>query len=277
MLDGKRLLVTGVLTRHSIAFGIARRAQELGAEVVLTSPAPAMRLTKRAAARLREPVRILPLDVTVPDDYAALVRDLREVWDGLDGVVHSIAFAPPDAIGGNFLETRAESAGESFLVSAFSYKALAAALAPLLSVNDRASVVGLTFDGRQAWPAYDWMGVAKAALESVSRYVARDLGSAGIRSNLLSAGPLVTVAASAIPELRGLSEAWSARAPLGWDPDDGSPVADAACFLLSDMSRAISGEVIHVDGGFHAMSVGPDEAAAARAGSNNPTMMRSVS
>ncbi len=251
ILAGKRLLITGVITKDSIAFHAAERAQREGAEVVLSSFGRVRRLTERAAQRLPEPVDVLELDVNQQPDLDALTETLRERWDGLDGVLHAIAFAPEDALGGRFMTAPADSASEAFRTSAFSMKALAGACAPLM--GEGASIVGLDFDASVAWPVYDWMGVAKAALESVSRYLARELGPAGIRVNLVAAGPLGTVAARGIPGFEELAELWRAQAPLGWDVSDPGPVANAICFLLSDYSAAITGEIVHVDGGFHAV------------------------
>jgi enoyl-[acyl-carrier protein] reductase I len=248
LLEGKRLLLTGVLTRGSIAFAVAERAQQEGAEVVLTGFGRTRRMTERAAARLPSTPDVLELDVNSPEDLASLASSVGHV----DGVLHAIAFAPGDALGGNFLSAPAESAEIAFRTSAYSFKALAAALVP--SMGDRGgSFVGMDFDASVAWPVYDWMGVAKAALESVSRYLARDLGGSGIRVNLVSAGPIETPAAEGIPGFDRLAELWGKQAPLGWDTSDPAPVADAVCFLLSDLSRGISGEIVHVDGGFHAM------------------------
>jgi meromycolic acid enoyl-[acyl-carrier-protein] reductase len=252
ILEGKRLVITGVITKDSIAFHVASRALEEGASIVLTSFGRARRMTERAATRLpASDVDVLELDVNKADDLSALTESLRERWGGVDGVLHAIAFAPEDALGGRFMTTPAESAAGAFQTSAFSMKALAAAVEPLMGAGG--SVVGLDFDATVAWPVYDWMGVAKAALESVSRYLARDLGPRGIRVNLVAAGPLGTVAARGIPGFEGLSELWRSQAPLGWDVEDPAPVADAICFLLSDYARAISGEIVHVDGGFHAI------------------------
>jgi enoyl-[acyl-carrier protein] reductase I len=256
LLDGKRLLITGVITKDSIAFHVARRAQEQGAQVVLTSFGRAMRLTERVAQRLPEEPAVLELDVNEPAHFDALAASLRERWGGVDGVLHAIAFAPEDALGGKFLTAPAESAEMAFRVSAYSLKELSAAVAPLM--DGGGSVVGLDFDATVAWPIYDWMGVAKAALESVSRYLARDLGPQGVRVNLVSAGPLGTLAAKSIPGFAGLADAWGRQAPLGWDLDDPGPVADAICFLLSDFARGITGEIVHVDGGFHAMGTALD-------------------
>ena len=251
ILQGKRLLITGVITRESIAFHAAELAMREGASVVLTSFGRVRRMTERAAARLPEPVDVLELDVNSAEDLEALSASLRERWGGLDGALHAIAFAPEDALGGRFMTAPAASATQAFRTSAFSLKALAAALEPLM--GEGGSIVGLDFDATVAWPIYDWMGVAKAALEAVSRYVARDLGPRGIRCNLVSAGPLGTVAARGIPGFDELASLWQAQAPLGWNVSDPGPVAGAICFLLSDYARAITGEIVHVDGGFHAV------------------------
>ncbi len=251
ILADKRLLITGVITKDSIAYHAAEQAQKEGAELLLTSFGRVRRMTERAAQRLPEPVEVLELDVNKPDDLEALADTLRERWGRVDGVLHAIAFAPQDALGGAFMTAPAESAKAAFETSAFSLKALAGALAPLMPAGS--GIVGLDFDASVAWPIYDWMGVAKAALESVSRYVARDLGPQGIRVNLVSAGPLGTVAARGIPGFERLAELWRSQAPLGWDSSDPSPVARAICWLLSEYSQAISGEIVHVDGGFHAV------------------------
>jgi meromycolic acid enoyl-[acyl-carrier-protein] reductase len=262
ILEGKRILVTGVVNRHSIAYGIAEQAQRHGAEILLTSFGRMRRMTERAAARLDPTPEVLELDVNRDDDLAALADEVRARWGGLDGAVHAIAHAPPDALGGNFLGAPRESAKAAFETSAYSLKGLAECLAPLLGEAPAAtngaraprsvgSIVALDFDASVAWPAYDWMGVSKAALESVGRYLARDLGPSGVRVNLISAGPVSTPAASGIPGFAELAGMWSQGAPLGWDSGDATGVADAAIFLLSDMSRAISGEIVHVDGGFH--------------------------
>ena len=218
ILAGKRLLITGVITKDSIAFHVAEQAQREGASVVLTSFGRVRRLTERAARRLSEPVDVLELDVNRDDDLSAVSDSLRERWGGLDGVLHAIAFAPEDAIGGRFMTAPPESAVEAFRTSAYSLKALAGALAPLMA--DGGSIVGMDFDASVAWPIYDWMGVAKAALESVSRYLARDLGPSGVRVNLVAAGPLGTVAARGIAGFERLAELWPTMAPLGWDIED---------------------------------------------------------
>jgi meromycolic acid enoyl-[acyl-carrier protein] reductase len=260
MLAGKRLLLTGVLTRKSIAFAVAREAQLAGAEVLLTGFGRTRRMTERAAARLPQAPDVLELDVNSEEDLAGLADEVGRRWGGLDGVLHAIAFAPQDAIGGKFLETPPESALEAFRTSAYSYQALARHLAP--HMEEGGSVVGLDFDASVAWPAYDWMGVSKAALEAVNRYLARELGPRGIRANLVSAGPIASPAAGGIPGFNDLSGSWPGVAPLGWDSDDPTPVARAVCFLLSDWSEAISGELIHVDGGAHAVAgVSPPQAA----------------
>jgi enoyl-[acyl-carrier protein] reductase I len=251
ILAGKRLLITGVITKDSIAFHAAEQAQREGASVLLTSFGRVRRMTERAAQRLPQPADVLELDVNNESDLEAVAAEVRDRWGGVDGVLHAIAFSPEDAIGGRFLSAPAASAAEAFQTSAFSMKALGATVAPLMPRG--ASIVGLDFDAGVAWPVYDWMGVAKAALESVSRYLARDLGPAGIRVNLVSAGPLGTVAARGIPGFERLASLWPKQAPLGWDIGDPSPVASAICFLFSDYARAITGEILHVDGGFHAV------------------------
>jgi meromycolic acid enoyl-[acyl-carrier-protein] reductase len=261
ILEGKRILVTGVVNRHSIAFAVAERAQRAGAEVLLTSFGRVRSLTDRAAKRLPRPPDVLELDVNEPEHFTALRQELSDRWGGVDGAVHAIAFAPPDALGGEFLRTPVESAAVAFRTSAFSLKALGEALLPLYGAHARenggesagGSIVALDFDASVAWPAYDWMGVAKAALEAAGRYLARDLGPSRVRVNLVSAGPLQTPAAGGIPGFGELAKLWRAQAPLGWDVRDPGPVADAVTFLLSDLARGISGEIVHVDGGFHAM------------------------
>lgn len=254
LLDGRRLLLTGVLTQDSIAYAVADGAQREGAEIVLSSFGRAMRITQRIARRLPTEADVLELDVNDPAQLEAVAAQLEERWGRLDGVLHAIAFAPEDALGGRFLDTPAESARVAFTTSAFSFKALAVALLPLLERSEGGgSVVGLDFDATVAWPIYDWMGVAKAALESVNRYLARDLGPRGVRSNLVSAGPLRTTAARGIEGFSTLAESWPRQAPLGWDSDDPSAVAEACLWLLSARARGITGEMLHVDGGYHAM------------------------
>ncbi|MHB8669723.1 MAG: enoyl-ACP reductase FabI [Acidimicrobiales bacterium] len=254
LLAGKRLLVTGVLTRDSIAFCVARQAQEQGAEVVLTSFGRAMSLTRRAARRLPTEAEVLELDVTSSEDRRRLGDELAERWGRLDGILHAIAFAPEACLGGDgrFMAARWEDVSTALHVSAFSLKALAEVGAPLMGETG-GSIVGLDFDARQAWPSYDWMGVAKAALESTARYLARDLGPLGIRVNLVCGGPLRTVAARGIPGFEGFERVWAERAPLGWDVRDAEPVGRACVALLSDWFPATTGEMIHVDGGFHAV------------------------
>ena len=251
-LQGKKLLITGVINRESIAYEVAKQAQAAGAEIVLTGFGRTKRMTDRAAAKLDPAPDVLELDVNNPDDIAAVAEDLRERWGRVDGILHAIAFAPGDALGGNFLNTPVESAVMAFQTSAFSLKSLAVGLADLYP-EEGAAIVGLDFDAQVAWPVYDWMGVAKAALEATARYLARDLGPRKVRVNLVSAGPLGTLAARGIPGFGDLADAWEKQAPLAWDVEDPGPVADAINFLLSDASRAITAEILHVDGGFHAM------------------------
>jgi enoyl-[acyl-carrier protein] reductase I len=254
LLEGKRLVVTGVLTDGSIAWHAARVCQEQGAEIVLTGFGRGMRLTERSAARLPDPPDVVELDINEPGHMERLVADLAARWGGVDGALHAIAFAPDDALGGNFLSTPAESAATAFLTSAFSYKTLAAGLRPLMVEAGGGALVALDFDNSQAWPAYDWMGVAKSALQSVTRYLARDLGPDGIRVNAVSAGPLGTVAAKSIPGFASFDEVWAARAPLGWDTTNPDPVARMIGVLLSDFATMVTGEIVHVDGGAHAIA-----------------------
>ena len=251
ILQGKRILVTGVLTDASIAFHIARLAQEEGATVVLSSYGRVHRLTERIAGRLPQPAPVIQLDVTNEEDLAALPDRVREHVDGLDGVVHSIGFAPETALGGNFLNTAWEDVAVALQVSAFSLKSLTMAARPLFKGGG--SVVGLDFDAQVAWPKYDWMGVAKAALDSTSRYLARDLGPENIRVNLVAAGPIRTMAAKSIPGFDEFEKVWNERSPLSWDTTDPVPAAQAVIALLSDWFPKTTAEIIHVDGGLHAM------------------------
>ncbi|MFD6135252.1 enoyl-ACP reductase FabI [Isoptericola sp. NPDC056618] len=250
LLDGKKLLVTGVLTDSSIAFHAARLAQEEGAEVVLTSFGRQMKLTQAFAKRLPVTAPVVELDVTSEEDLAALPERVKEHVDGLDGVVHSIGFAPQTVMGGNFLSAEWGDVATALQVSTYSYKSLIEAARPLMSGG---AYVGLTFDASFAWPVYDWMGVAKAGLESANRYLARDLGPHGIRCNLVSAGPIRTTAAKSIPGFATMEDAWPQRAPLGWDQTTAEPAARAVVALLSDWFPATTGEIVHVDGGVHAM------------------------
>jgi enoyl ACP reductase len=252
LLEGKRLLVTGVLTRESIAYAAAQALQEQGAEIVLTSFGRARSLTEKSAKRLPGPVDVLEMDATNTEHIEAVASELGSRWGRVDGFLHAIAFAPQDALGGNFLQTPWESVATAIHTSVYSLKAIATGLLPLMKEQGGA-IVSLDFDGRFAWPVYDWMGVAKASLESVTRYLARDLGPFGIRVNTISAGPLRTIAGKGIPGFQELADGWGSRAPLGWDVGDASPVADTVAFLLSDLARGITGEMVHVDGGYHAM------------------------
>jgi meromycolic acid enoyl-[acyl-carrier-protein] reductase len=252
LLEDKRIVVTGVLTDSSIAFSVARLAQEQGAELLLTSFGRATRVTERAAKRLPEKADVLELDVTDESHLAALTTELESRWGRVDGVVHAIGFAPEACLGGDFMKAGWEDVSTALQVSTYSLMALAGAALPLMKERG-GSIVGLDFDARQAWPQYDWMGVAKAALESTSRYLARDLGPLGVRVNLVCAGPLRTVAARGIPGFGQFEEVWQQRAPLGWDVNDAEPVARATVALLSDWFPATTGEMLHVDGGFHAV------------------------
>jgi len=254
IVDGKKFLVTGVLTADSLAFGVARLAQLEGADVILTGFGRGLSLTERTARRLPEQTEVLELDVTNPDHPAAAATLLAERFGHLDGVLHSIGFAPQSAIGNGMFAAEWPDVATAIEISAYSLKVLAAAFLPLLEAAATASIVGLDFDAQVAWPGYDWMGVAKAALESLTRYLARDLGPKGIRVNLVAAGPIRTVAAKSIPEFVRFEGAWASRAPLGWSvSEDGDAVARACVALLSDWFPRTTGEIIHVDGGYHAI------------------------
>ena len=253
LLDGKKLLITGVLTDDSIAFSVARVAQEAGAEILLTNVGKGVRLTERVARKLPTTPDVLQMDVNNADDIAAVASEVMARWGRLDGVVHAIAFAPGDALGGNFINTPWESAATAFQTSAYSLKALTVGMLEPMKAAGAGSVVSLDFEGRFAWPIYDWMGVSKAALEAVTRYLARDLGEFGIRVNTVSAGPIRTMAGKSIPGFDQIADKWLNRAPLGWSLTDATPVGQMVCFLLSDWAAMTSGELIHVDGGYHAM------------------------
>jgi enoyl ACP reductase len=258
LLDDKRLLITGVLTPQSIAFHVARVAQENGAEILLTGFGRALSLTEKTARRLPSPPDVLELDANDPSHIERLAGDIRDRWGRLDGLLHAIAFAPEDALGGNFLDTPWESARTAFQTSAYSLKAVAVGMLPLLEAAGSSSIVSLDFDASVAWPIYDWMGVSKAALEAITRYLARYLGPHGVRVNCVSAGPLRTMAAKGIPGFATLAASWEKRAPLGWDITDPEPVARAVGFLLSDWSKGITAEIVHVDGGYHAVGADLD-------------------
>jgi enoyl ACP reductase len=253
LLEKKRLLVTGVLTPQSIAFHVARVAQEQGAQVVLTSFGKAMGLTEKSARRLPETPDVLEMDANDPGHIEAVAGDLATRWGSLDGFLHAIAFAPADALGGAFLDTPWESARTAFQTSAYSLKAIAVGMLPLMRESGGGAIVSLDFDASKAWPIYDWMGVSKAALEAITRYLAQYLGPHGIRVNCVSAGPLRTMAAKGIPGFDSLASQWGRRAPLDWDIHDPEPVARAVAFLLSDWSKGITAEIVHVDGGYHAI------------------------
>jgi meromycolic acid enoyl-[acyl-carrier-protein] reductase len=253
LLRGKRILITGVLTDASLAFGVAQLAQSEGAELVLSGAGRGLSLTRRTARKLESPVDVLEIDVTEPDHLRAAAEDLTERWGRLDGVLHAIGFAPQECLGGDILRADWDDVAVALQVSAYSLKALVGALRPLLGAAGSASVVALDFDARVAWPAYDWMGVAKAALESLARYLARDLGPGGVRVNLVAAGPVRTMAAKSIPAFSAFEDTWAERAPLGWDVHDSEPVARACVALLSDWFPMTTGEMVHVDGGVHAM------------------------
>lgn len=251
LLDGKNIVITGVLTDASLAFGVAKLAQEEGAQIVLTGAGRGLSLTRRTARKLPTEPEVLELDVTVPEQLVAARDTLTQRWGRVDGVLHAIGFAPEVCLGDDFMAAQWDDVAVAMNISTYSYKALAEAFAPLMTQGG--SIVGLDFDNTVAWPAYNWMGVAKAALESVNRYLAKALGPQGIRSNLVAAGPIKTMAAKSIPGFAVFEDVWDVRAPLGWDVTDSEPVARAVVALLSDWFPATTGEIVHVDGGYHAM------------------------
>jgi len=251
LLAGKRILVTGVLTDASLAYAVARLALEEGAEVVLTGAGRGLSLTTRTARKLPGSVEVLELDVADPDHPAAVREHLTKTWGRVDGALHAIGFAPQSCLGGDFMAAPWQDVAVAMQISAYSLKTIAEICVPLMS--DGGALVGLDFDATVAWPAYDWMGVCKAAFESTARYLARDLGPKGIRVNLVAAGPIKTMAAKSIPGFTAFEDAWAPRAPLGWDVRDPEPVAKACVALLSDWFPATTGEIVHVDGGYHAI------------------------
>lgn len=263
LLQGKKILITGVLTPQSIAFGIAEYAQKEGADILLTGFGRAKSLTERSARRLNPAPDVLDLDVTLPEHFTQLTEELRKRWGRVDGVLHAVAYAPEEALGGNFLNTKWEAVQTAFRVSTFSLKELAVAVLPLMT--DGGAILTLDFDNRQAWPTYDWMGVCKAGLEATVRYLARDLGPKKIRVNALAAGPLATVAAKGIPGFKTLEKNWGKQAPLGWSAKDHhDAVARTAVALLSDWFPSTTGEMVHVDGGYHAIGAAPIDVQAER-------------
>lgn len=251
ILDGKRILVTGVLTDASLAFGVASLAQEEGAEVVLTGAGRGLSLTRRTARKLPKPAEVYELDVTDPAHVGSVRDALAKQWGQVDGALHSIGFAPEPCLGDDFMAARWDDVKVALEISAYSLKTLAEVVAPLMT--NGGAIVGLDFDATVAWPAYNWMGVAKAALESANRYLARALAPQKIRCNLVAAGPIRTMAAKSIPGFSLFEDTWDAKAPLGWDINDSTPVAKACVALLSDWFPATTGEIVHVDGGYHAM------------------------
>ncbi len=251
LLEGKKIVITGVLTDASLAFGVAKIALEEGAEIVLTGAGRATSLTRRTARKLGDGIDVLELDVTVPEQVEAAGAAVAAKWGRVDGVLHAIGFAPASCLGDDFFDAPWEDVATAIHISTYSLKTLADAFAPLM--DQGGSFVGLDFDNQQAWPAYNWMGVAKSALQSLSRYMARELGPRQIRCNLVAAGPIKTMAAKSVPGFKLFEDAWDGRAPLGWDVQNSEPVARACVALLSDWFPATTGEIIHVDGGYHAV------------------------
>ncbi|MGC8465663.1 MAG: enoyl-ACP reductase FabI [Acidimicrobiales bacterium] len=253
ILEGKRVLITGVLNTSSIAYASAQVAQAEGAEIVLSGFGRGLSITERVAKKLGDSVPVIELDVSNPDQLEAAAQYIGDRWGALDGLLHSIGYAPPACLEGDILHPQWSDVSIAIEISAYSLKSLTQAMLPLLRKGSDSSVVGLDFDAQVAWPGYNWMGVAKAALESLSRYLARDLGPDGIRVNLVSAGPIKTIAARSVESFGGFQDLWGQKAPLGWDPSNAIPVARAVAALLSSWFPMTTGEIIHVDGGFHAV------------------------
>jgi len=251
LLDGKRIVITGVLTDASLAYGVAKIALEEGAEIVLTGAGRALSLTQRTARKLGDGLDVFEFDVTVPEHVDSVREAVAAKWGGVDGVLHSIGFAPASCLGDDFFGAPWEDVATAMHISTYSLKTLADAFVPLMGPGS--ALVGLDFDNQRAWPAYNWMGVAKSALQSVNRYLARQLGPQQIRCNLVAAGPVRTMAAKSIPGFALFEDTWDGRAPLGWDVNDSTPVAKACVALLSDWFPATTGEIVHVDGGHHAV------------------------
>lgn len=252
ILDGKKIVITGVLTDASLAFGVARIALAEGAEIVLTGAGRALSLTERTARKLGTDVDVFEFDVTVPEHVESVRESVRGSLGSVDGVLHAIGFAPPSCLGDDFFAAPWDDVAVAMHVSTYSLKTLADAFVPLMT-NGSGSIVGLDFDNSQAFPAYNWMGVAKSALQSLNRYLARELGGQQIRCNLVAAGPIRTMAAKSIPGFKLFEDTWDGRSPLGWDINDSEPVAKACVALMSDWFPATTGEIVHVDGGYHAV------------------------
>jgi meromycolic acid enoyl-[acyl-carrier-protein] reductase len=251
LLSGKKIVITGVMTDASIAFGVARIAREQGAEIVLTGAGRALSLTRRTARKLGDDIDVFEFDVTISDHVESVRAAVADKWGRVDGVLHAIGFAPASCLGDDFFGAPWDDVATAMHVSTYSLKTLADAFVPLM--DNGGSFVGLDFDNQKAWPAYNWMGVAKSALQSLSRYMARELGPQQIRCNLVAAGPVRTMAAKSIPGFKLFEDTWDGRAPLGWDVNNSDPVARACVALLSDWFPATTGEIIHVDGGYHAV------------------------
>lgn len=251
LLEGKKIVITGVLTDASLAYGVAKIAIDEGAEIVLTGAGRALSLTRRTARKLGDDLDVFEFDVTVPEHVESVRDAVAAKWGRVDGVLHAIGFAPASCLGDDFFGAPWDDVATAMHISTYSLKTLADAFVPLMDRGG--SFVGLDFDNQQAWPAYNWMGIAKSALQSLNRYLARELGAQQIRCNLVAAGPVRTMAAKSIPGFALFEDTWDGRAPLGWDVNDSTPVAKACCALLSDWFPATTGEIIHVDGGYHAV------------------------
>ena len=251
LLAGKRILVTGVLTDRSLAYHAAAKMQELGAEVLLTSFGRAKRITERAAQMLPKATDVLELDVTKQSDYDALVEELGARWDSVDGLLHSVAFAPAQLFKDPFLHANLDDVEAAMRISSYSLQQLSATLLPLMVRSQSgASIVALTVEDRVRVHPYAWMSVAKSVLNSIARQLAVHLADHNVRVNLIAAGPVRTNAGSVIPEFSEMEDTYK-RAPLGWDTRDHTAIAGPAAFLMSDLSRNMTGDILKVDGGMH--------------------------
>jgi enoyl-[acyl-carrier protein] reductase I len=250
LLSGKKILVTGVLSNRSIAYGVAKAARREGAELALTYQNERFRDRVTDMAKELGSSIALPCEVTSDSEISALFDELKKKWGGLDGLVHAIAFAPREAIAGDFLDgISREAFAQAHDISAYSFAALAKAALPLMKER-KASLLTLTYLGStRVVPNYNTMGLAKASLEASVRYLAASLGPQGIRVNGISAGPIKTLAAAGIAGFSKILKFVEEHAPLRRNVTT-EDVGNAAAFLLSDLAAAITGEILYVDAGF---------------------------
>jgi enoyl-[acyl-carrier protein] reductase I len=254
LLEGKKGLVVGIANKRSLAWGIAQSVSREGARLAVTYQGERLeKNVRKLAAELNEPV-ILPCDVTRDEEMDSLATTIGNEWGGLDFVIHAVAFALRDELNGEYLDTSREGYRVAQDVSAYSLVALARRMAPLMEGRG-GSIVTLTYlGGPRVVPHYNVMGVAKAALEASVRYLAADLGPRGVRVNAISAGPVKTIAASGVHNISKMLAYHRNYAPLRKNTEQGE-VGDAAVFLVSELSRGVTGDVLYVDSGFHIMGM----------------------